>query len=74
MKPSKSRTEENLAQLVPLIKTIQFFKERDIRDADFPDIVSCLTYESFEQGQDVFRYGKLALDKLTFTFNRDSRR
>ena len=33
--------------LVPLVKEIQFFKEREIKDKDYPEIVSCLTYEMF---------------------------
>jgi hypothetical protein len=58
MKLQKSRTEEELDQLVPLIKEIQFFKERDIKDHDLPDIVSCLNYEFFKAGSNVFDYGK----------------
>ncbi len=42
--------------LVPLIKTIQFFKEREIKDQDFIDIVSCLTYEYFSPGDFVFHF------------------
>lgn len=56
-KPSKNRTERDLEELVPLIKTIDFFKERDIKDADLPDIVSCLTYEFYKSGKEVFEYG-----------------
>jgi hypothetical protein len=44
---------------VPLIKTIGFFKERDIKDTDFSDIVSCLTYEYFQTGSNVFEWGNI---------------
>jgi hypothetical protein len=56
-KPSKGRTDKDLEELVPLIKKIVFFKEREIKDGDFPDIVSCLTYEFFKAGKEVFEYG-----------------
>ena len=44
--------------LVPLIKTIQFFKERDIKEQDYIELVSCLTYEQFQVADNVFEYGK----------------
>ncbi len=43
--------------LVPLIKTVQFFQEKDIKDADLSEIVSCLTYETRRPGDMVFDYG-----------------
>ena len=55
-KPSYVRTDSDLAQLVPLIRSIQFFIERDIKAADFPEIVSCLTHEAYDQGEEVFDY------------------
>ena len=33
--------------------------ERDIKDEDFYEIVSCLTYEPFKTGDIVFDWGKL---------------
>lgn len=54
----KGRTEADLEKLVPLIKEIEFFRDRDIKDHDFPDIVSCLTYEHLPAGSSVFEYGK----------------
>jgi hypothetical protein len=32
--------------------------ERDIKDEDFYEIVSCLTYEPFKTGDIVFDWGK----------------
>ena len=42
---------------MPLIKDIQFFKERDIKESDLNDIVQCLTYEYKNSMQKVFDYG-----------------
>ncbi|CDW81071.1 UNKNOWN [Stylonychia lemnae] len=56
-KPQKNRTDGDLEKLVPLIKQIEFFIERDVKDSDFTDIVSCLTYEFKPSGKDVFEYG-----------------
>eukprot|EP00347_Sterkiella_histriomuscorum_P019194 403342576 len=58
-KPQKNRTESDLDKLVPYIKQIEFFSERDVKDQDFPDIVSCLTYEYLPAGKDVFEYGSI---------------
>eukprot|EP00347_Sterkiella_histriomuscorum_P023290 403335214 len=58
-KPSNLRNDHDLEKLVPLIKTIEFFYQRDIKDADFPDIVQCLTYEHIEKGNDVFEYNSM---------------
>eukprot|EP00347_Sterkiella_histriomuscorum_P021256 403334649 len=55
-KGSRTRTDRDLQHLVPLIKEIQFFKERDIKDQDFVDIVSCLTYESCQAQDNVFEW------------------
>lgn len=69
MKGFRQRTEKDLEQLVPLIKTIQFFVEREIKDHDYTEIVSCLTYEYFKAGDIVFDYGK---STVTFTLNFNS--
>ena len=59
-KSFRSRTEIDLAKLVPLVKTIQFFRERDIKEDDYMDIVSCLTHEYCKANGTVFEYGKLS--------------
>ena len=44
--------------LLPLLKDIQFFKERDnIKEEDFTEIGQCLTYETVKQGNNVFEWG-----------------
>eukprot|EP00347_Sterkiella_histriomuscorum_P024025 403332565 len=53
----RQRTDKDLDQLVPLIKAIQFFQEREIKDQDYLEIVSCLTYEHFQKDETVFEYG-----------------
>lgn len=60
-KPFKSRTEADLEMVVPYIKAIDFFKERDIKDSDLPDIVACMTHEHFKAGAEVFKLGNLGL-------------
>ena len=58
-KPVKRRTEEDLQEaLLPLLKDIQFFRERDnIKEEDFTEIGQCLTYEQIKKGQNVFEWG-----------------
>lgn len=56
-KPSATRSHDDIEILVSLISTIDFFNERDIADSDFPEIVSCMTYEHMEAGSTVFEYG-----------------
>ena len=44
--------------LLPLLKDIQFFKERDnIKEEDFTEIGQCLTYEFVKRGNNVFDWG-----------------
>ena len=43
--------------VVPNIKGIDFFRERDILDSDLPDIVACMTYEFHKAATEVFKYG-----------------
>ena len=59
-KPVKRRTEEELQDaLLPLLKDIQFFRERDnIKETDFNEIGQCLTYEHIKKGQNVFDWGR----------------
>jgi len=43
--------------LLPLLKDIQFFKERDnIKEEDFTEIGQCLTYETVKRGNNVFEW------------------
>jgi CRP-like cAMP-binding protein len=46
-----------LASLVPYIREIEFFKERDVKEEDFLDIVQCLKYQKINAGDNVFDYG-----------------
>lgn len=58
-KPQRLRNEKDLRMLVPLIKTIKFFIERDIKDEEcLLDIVSCMTYEQISLHDNVFDFGK----------------
>ena len=42
---------------MPIVKQIQFFKERDIKNADYPEIISSMNYEFLKAGSVVFEYG-----------------
>ena len=46
---------------MPLIKTVSFFTERDIKDSDYTDIVACLQYEFLKEGSTVFEYGECSV-------------
>ena len=58
-KSNNQRSDHDLEKLVPLIKTIEFFYQRDIKDSDFSEIVQCLQYEHMEKGKDVFEYNSM---------------
>lgn len=58
-KGQRLRTERDLEQLVPLIKSIQFFRERDIQEADFTEIVHSLHYEYLPPDSYVFDFGSM---------------
>jgi len=52
------RSDRELSLLVALIKRIQFFKERKIKEADFVEIANCLLYEKQFSENIVFDHGK----------------
>ncbi|TNV87944.1 hypothetical protein FGO68_gene15687 [Halteria grandinella] len=68
-KNQRHRTERDLNRLLPLVKTIKFFKEFVVEQSQGPqqsntesdknlkEIVSCLTYEFVPKGCNVFEYG-----------------
>jgi signal-transduction protein with cAMP-binding, CBS, and nucleotidyltransferase domain len=60
-KPIKRRSDEELSDaLIPMMRDIQFFKERgDVKEADFAEIGQCLTYEYFKNGNSVFEWGSV---------------
>lgn len=53
-KPNDKRTLDETELLVVLIKNLEFFQTRDIRDKNYPDIVSCLKLEKMACNQVVF--------------------
>jgi hypothetical protein len=50
---------EDLKKLIPLIKDIPFFKDRNLNGAMLLDIVSIMEYKSVQQENYVFEYGDL---------------
>lgn len=60
MRPCAERSEEDIRELLPLVKGIKFFKEQGISDvSEFIQIAQCLTYESVAKGRYVFEYGSV---------------
>ena len=56
-KKTESRTEEDLAALVPLIREISFFKEKNLKEKDLYFICQKLKYEMHPIGTEVLTYG-----------------
>jgi hypothetical protein len=53
------RTEEDVEMVIPYMKEVKFFKDRDIKALDYPDIVNALSYEHFKDGQCIMQWGEL---------------
>jgi hypothetical protein len=53
-KPTLKRSDKDLLLLVPYMSQISFFNERDIKNDDMIDIVSCIQYERYEAGYIIF--------------------
>ncbi|CAI2379308.1 unnamed protein product [Moneuplotes crassus] len=56
-KPKDERTEDEIEKLVSLIKNIEFFAERNIREKYYPEIVACLKLQRFNCDEYVFHKG-----------------
>ena len=57
-KPNDKRTQDDIELLVVLIKNLEFFQTRDIREKNYPEIVSCLKLERMKVDQTVFNMGE----------------
>ena len=55
---SERRTDRDLDSVVPVLKSIAFFKERNITDADLSEIATQLSHEQVLAGDLVFDFGK----------------
>lgn len=53
------RTEEDVEMVIPYMKEVKFFKDRDIKAMDYPDIVNALSYEHFNDSQCIMQWGEL---------------
>lgn len=58
-KPTDKRSEEEVEHLVSLIKNLNFFKERDIKEKYYPEIVACLKLQKVRSGSTVFEKGSI---------------
>ena len=52
--PGKYWTKEVLMILIPLLKTIKFFKEREIPDKNYEDIARALGFQQYENNDVIF--------------------
>ena len=53
------RTEDDVEMVIPYMKEVKFFKDRDIKALDYPDIVHALGYEHFRDGECIMQWGEL---------------
>eukprot|EP00347_Sterkiella_histriomuscorum_P018268 403346159 len=58
-KDPDKRNSQEIHQITPFFKEIDFFREKDIKDNYFVDIVQALQYEHFDSGEYVFQDGDL---------------
>ena len=58
-KPIDKRTTEEVELLVVLIKNLKFFKEREIKEKHYPEIVPCLKLQRYSAGETVFEKGSI---------------
>lgn len=56
-KPHDKRSQEEIDLLVVLIKNLEFFKTREIKEKHYPEIVPCLKLQKFKTGDFVFHKG-----------------
>ena len=55
--PNDKRSDKDIELLVVLIKHLEFFKERNIREKHYPEIVACLKLQQYKNGEIVFNKG-----------------
>ena len=51
------RTDEDLDELVKLIKDVSFFKERKLSIQEIKEVASGFQFQEVEEGEDVVKYG-----------------
>jgi hypothetical protein len=60
MKARDQRTDDDIRELLPMVRSIKFFKEQSITDiSEMLDIANSLTYEFIPKGKEVFEYGSI---------------
>ena len=42
-----------------MLREIQFFKERQLKEDDYIEVAQCITYEFIRKGENVFDWGNL---------------
>ena len=58
-KSADKRTKDEIELLVVLIKNLNFFKEREIKEKYYPEIVSWLKLQKFSADETVFEKGSI---------------
>ena len=57
MKPKEERKDKDFTLLAPILKEINFFKQRNMMSQDIAYLCQELQYEYFMKGECVFKYG-----------------
>lgn len=57
-KPKEERKDRDFTLIAPILKEINFFKQRNIISQDITYLCQELSYEYFTQGECVFKYGE----------------
>ena len=48
-----------MEEVIPYMKEVKFFKDRDIDDIDFPHIINVLSYQFNTDEECIINYGEL---------------
>lgn len=62
-KDPDKRTTAELHSIIPFFKQIDFFREKEIKESYYLDIVTALRHESFSHGDIVFEDGTFLLNE-----------
>ena len=57
-KPKEERKDKDFTLIAPIVKEINFFKQRNMMSQDITYLCQELQYEYFTQGECVFKYGE----------------
>ena len=56
-KPNGERTNSEIGEVKAFLKTIDFFREREIKDDELEELVGVIKIETGTPGQEIIKYG-----------------